>query len=164
MLTTKKVSEMVGVSEETVRRWIRSGELEAEQDGKSYKIDQGSLIKLLDKKAKEPGNSISKMAALMNCIEGDGVDSEIIASKLIEVGAAVVAKNISLRRPLDQVPEDPLDISILDINNLIYFRKIEMRKLEHEYELKLLEIEEEIAKYELLKQQKLNEKGGSELE
>ncbi|MGG1675929.1 helix-turn-helix domain-containing protein [Neobacillus sp. NRS-1170] len=157
MLTTKKVSEMFNVSEETVRRWIRSGELEAVQDGKIYKIDQASLIKFIDKKVKEPGNSISKMGFITGIADKEE-DSTTVASKLIEFGAAVVAKNIKMWLPFDQVPEDPEELSIYYLKNLIYFRKLDMERLEHEHKIKSLDIKEEIAKYELILQMKLNDK------
>lgn len=50
ILTTKEISQMLGVSEETVRRWIRTKELKAIQEGKSYLVDRNDLNHFVNKK------------------------------------------------------------------------------------------------------------------
>lgn len=39
LFTAQEVSERLGVSERTVRRWIKSGRLEAQKVGRGYRID-----------------------------------------------------------------------------------------------------------------------------
>lgn len=50
LYNTKQVSEGLGVSEETIRRWIRLGDLDAENLGKSYRIVEEKLREFLVKK------------------------------------------------------------------------------------------------------------------
>lgn len=50
VFNTKQISEGLNLSEETIRRWIRSGELEAESFGKSYRISENNLKEFLVKK------------------------------------------------------------------------------------------------------------------
>src|ERR1700719_4198603 len=79
--TTKEISELLRVSEETVRRWIRGGELTASLDGKSYVVKGEDLEKFLQEKAKVSGTAISKMitgagaglAAAVNPVLGAGI-------------------------------------------------------------------------------------------
>jgi len=47
VFTSKQVAQALNVSEETVRRWIRNGELEAETLGKSYRISEENIRRLL---------------------------------------------------------------------------------------------------------------------
>jgi excisionase family DNA binding protein len=155
MWTTKQVSEILKVSEETVRRWIRDKKLYADyKDGKSYRIDQASLKKFINKMEKKPGNSISKMAALSNSILGSRED----VSKLNEVEREVVANHITNMKWFNQIPEDPNELTIYYLEYLIQSRKREKEILEFEHRLMLLNIDEEIAKYEFLLQEKMNGK------
>lgn len=41
--TVSQVAEVMGVHEETVRRWIRAGELAAANIGKGYQVDRSDL-------------------------------------------------------------------------------------------------------------------------
>jgi excisionase family DNA binding protein len=170
MLTTKKVSDILQVSEETVRRWIRNGELEAFRSGKTYKIDQASLNELIKSKSKEPGNSIFKRAVLLDGMGSDGTDSDTITAKLIGTEAAVIAKNVSTWLPFDQMLDAPEEMSPFQIDHLISIGKIEMRildfdyqkekiLLEHKYQPKLLEKEKEIAVLKILREKRLKELG-----
>lgn len=49
-MTVQEVAERLKVSENTVRRWIREGELKALKAGKSYRITEEQLQKFLEKK------------------------------------------------------------------------------------------------------------------
>jgi excisionase family DNA binding protein len=61
--TTKQISEALGLSEETIRRWIRSGELAAESLGKSYRVQEDQLKEFLTKKGVSYENSnLAKLA------------------------------------------------------------------------------------------------------
>lgn len=50
MFTVGEICELLNVSGETVRRWIRSGELAAQKNGKSYIITKKDLKDFLSKK------------------------------------------------------------------------------------------------------------------
>jgi excisionase family DNA binding protein len=50
MFTVSEICKLLDVSVETVRRWIRSGELMAEKSGKSYLISKTDLKEYLSKK------------------------------------------------------------------------------------------------------------------
>jgi excisionase family DNA binding protein len=161
MWTTKQVSEMFNVHEETVRRWIRTGELYADyKDGKSYRIEQSSLNKFINKMEKERGNSISKMATVSSSILGSREGTGNVFSKLNEVEAAVVANHITKMRRFDQIPDEPDELTINYLKYLIQSRKRDKEIYEIEHRLLLFNIDNEIAKYEFLLQEKLNEKEG----
>jgi excisionase family DNA binding protein len=51
-ISVKKTSEVLGVNEETVRRWVRSGDLHAEIKGKTYIIDAKDLVDFAKKNPK----------------------------------------------------------------------------------------------------------------
>ena len=47
--TPQEIAEMLKVTDKTVRNWIRSGELDAVVVGKSYRIPEESIKKLIQK-------------------------------------------------------------------------------------------------------------------
>nr|DAG98323.1 MAG TPA: helix-turn-helix domain protein [Tectiviridae sp.] len=47
--TPQEIAEMLRVTDKTVRNWIRSGELDAVVVGKSYRIPEESIKKLIQK-------------------------------------------------------------------------------------------------------------------
>lgn len=48
--SVEKVAEILDLTPETIRRWIRSGKLKATKPGQSYKIRREDLEKLLKDK------------------------------------------------------------------------------------------------------------------
>ncbi|MFP7478491.1 helix-turn-helix domain-containing protein [Terribacillus saccharophilus] len=50
MFTITEICNLLDVSVETVRRWIRSGDLTAEKNGKSYLVKKSDLKNYLSKK------------------------------------------------------------------------------------------------------------------
>ncbi|MBM7690720.1 excisionase family DNA binding protein [Peribacillus deserti] len=149
MLSTKEISEMLNVSEETVRRWIRTGELEATQDGKSYVVDDSKLEDFVEKKSAIPGTSLSKMQNLIGLV-GSNILANQKAKDMAGLGVEILAKSLSKIKssdfgytpPEDQGPED-YEAKIDSLNR-------QKKKLELEYQMKLLDIEDEIAKYQRL--------------
>lgn len=53
--TISQVAKMLGVHEDTVRRWIHSGELPATRHGITgrYKVDESDLVKFVEKREQE---------------------------------------------------------------------------------------------------------------
>lgn len=47
--TPQEIAEILRVTDKTVRNWIRSGELDAVVVGKSYRIPEESIMKLIQK-------------------------------------------------------------------------------------------------------------------
>jgi excisionase family DNA binding protein len=134
MLTTKQISELLRVSEETVRRWIRTGELHAEQDGKGYLVDELALKRLVDEKSQIPGNAMNKVLPIINDLFGPEA-AKFAKSNLFD----------PLRQSMDQtVPPRP-EASPESVAEELSQLKRKKRRLELEHELKLLEIEEKIA-------------------
>jgi excisionase family DNA binding protein len=141
LLSTKEISDMLKVSEETVRRWIRTGELKAVQEGKSYLVAPEELNKFTQKKSETPGTSLSKMTNLL----GLGIN------KLIDqnAGSAGFLLSIGLDKRLKQ--NDIFEkLSIEDLEFYIETLKRQKRKVDLEYQMKLLEVEDEISKVEKL--------------
>jgi len=132
MLTTKQISDLLRVSEETVRRWIRTGELAAEQAGKSYLVDEEALKRLVSEKSRIPGTALNKLVPVLEDLFGPQAAQfarETLFDPLQQMGAA---------------PERTIDAVEVDLARL----KREKRRLELEHELKLLELDEKIAKLE----------------
>lgn len=155
MLTTKEISDFLKVSEETVRRWIRTGELDAEQEGKSYKVHEEVLKKFIEKKAKEPGTSLAKFSTLLGGVGG------VIASPLLlkglaagfNAGAAQFAKKMKDNKDKNIFnSQQEQEITIQDIEYQIESLKRHKKKLELEHQMKLLEIDEDLARYQSLKE------------
>lgn len=148
MLNTKEISEQLGVSEETVRRWIRTGELEAIQEGKSYYVDEEALQSFTEKKIATPGNSLSKMNNLINL--GAGIMAN---PKAREIATELLNKNMGkFLKPAS--PKQNQELTVSDLQGYIAALERKKKKLELEYEIKLLEIEDEIANYEKLIKEK----------
>jgi excisionase family DNA binding protein len=56
-LTTEEVAKELKVNVKTVRKWIGSGELEASQMGKGYRVSRHDLLAFAEKRKKKPGAS-----------------------------------------------------------------------------------------------------------
>ena len=136
MLTTKQISELLRVSEETVRRWIRTGELHAEQDGKGYLVDELALKRLIDQKSQIPGTAMNKILPLIQDMFGPEA-AQFAKSNLFD----------PLRQSMEQAPLKP-EASTESLAEELDRLKRKKRRLELEHELKLLEIEEKIAAIE----------------
>lgn len=136
MLTTKQISELLRVSEETVRRWIRTGELHAEQDGKGYLVDELALKRLIDQKSQIPGTAMNKILPLIQDMFGPEA-AQFAKSNLFD----------PLRQSMEQAPPKP-EASTESLAEELDRLKRKKRRLELEHELKLLEIEEKIAAIE----------------
>lgn len=136
MLTTKQISELLRVSEETVRRWIRTGELHAEQDGKGYLVDELALKRLVDQKSQIPGTAMNKILPLIQDMFGPEA-AQFAKSNLFD----------PLRQSMEQAPSKP-EASTESLAEELDRLKRKKRRLELEHELKLLEIEEKIAAVE----------------
>lgn len=136
MLTTKQISELLRVSEETVRRWIRTGELHAEQDGKGYLVDELALKRLVDQKSQIPGTAMNKILPLIQDMFGPEA-AQFAKSNLFD----------PLRQSMEQEPSKS-EASTESLAEELDRLKREKRRLELEHELKLLEIEEKIAAIE----------------
>jgi len=50
----EEVAQRLGVSERTVRRWIKSGELPAYKPGREYRIRDGELEEFLQSRKARP--------------------------------------------------------------------------------------------------------------
>lgn len=148
MLNTKEISEQLGVSEETVRRWIRTGELEATQEGKSYYVDEEVLNSFTQKKIATPGNSLSKMNNLINLGAGIMANPKArgIATELLNKNMGKFLKAAT--------PKQDKEVTVSDLQDYIAALERKKKKLELEYEIKLLEIEDEIATYKKLIKEK----------
>jgi excisionase family DNA binding protein len=166
--TTKEISELLKVSEETVRRWIRGGELKASLDGKSYVVKGEDLEKFILKKAKTSGTSISKMlagastvgfvAAAVNPILGAGMLGTLGIAALVNKGfkKSEVAKGESTSTSKSVSETLSQTIKLEDIEEYIEALQRKKKKIELEYQMRLLEIEDEIANYQKLKEQLKN--------
>jgi excisionase family DNA binding protein len=54
LLSLQDVAQQTGMSEATVRRWVRAGQLPAVELGGRYRISQADLQNFLDKHRKQP--------------------------------------------------------------------------------------------------------------
>jgi excisionase family DNA binding protein len=149
MLNTKQISEMFHVSEETVRRWIRNGELKAEQDGKSYLVDELELERFVEIKAKTPGTSIGNMATFIPTVDAVSV----VGAGLLAGGS--IFKLLKTVTSMNNKVNTDSDLNINSAEDLDFHIKSIQRKRKKlilEHEIKLLDIDEEIATYEKMKE------------
>lgn len=164
MLTTKEISEILKVSEESVRRWIRSSELKATLDGKSYLVKKDDLLEFMNEKMKTPGNSISNSIAISGVLNNKSktglVFDALAGSAGFLLGAMNRLKNKDLLGGTTESVEDlsaGLSIDIKDIDYSIEMLERMKKKTELEYQMKLLEIEDKIAEYKKLREKFQNE-------
>lgn len=139
MLTTKEISEMLSVSEETVRRWIRTGDLKAIQEGKSYLVEKEDLMKLIHQKASTTSSSIGKMASLLPLLGGAGA-----------IAGETILKLITKKKLNEPEMVEEQELSLKDISYHLEALKRRKKKMELEYQMKILEIDEEISEYQKL--------------
>lgn len=147
MLTTKEISQNLKVSEESVRRWIRNGELKATQEGKSYLVDETDLERFVQEKAKVGSTSIGKMAAFLPLIGVVGGP----AAGLIAGATAAITNKINSKANNTEISKSQANVdeqSVLEIENYIEDLERKKKKLDLEYQMKLLQIDEEISHYQ----------------
>jgi excisionase family DNA binding protein len=153
MLTTKEISEMLNVSEETVRRWIRNEELKAKQEGKSYFVDQSDLLKFIEEKSKVSNTYLGKLDAILP----GGIEGVIKAGAEFGMAAASGASKFlnKLGKKVDEYgSDDQLEKFTPDnLEEQITLLEMQKREIEIEYQKKLLEIDKEIIKYKKIKKQ-----------
>lgn len=152
LLTTKEISQKLDVSEETVRRWIRNEELKADYDGKSYLVSEEDLNTFIKLKAMEgKSNSISKFASVvpsLNPVAGllagglPGIISSAAANTFIKHLKSLDSK--TLQKEIENLNADEIDEQIRQLER-------EKKKLDLEYQMNLLKIEESIDNYKRLK-------------
>ncbi|MGG3235588.1 helix-turn-helix domain-containing protein [Priestia flexa] len=154
MLTTKEISEKLNVSEETVRRWIRTNELKATQEGKSYLVDENDLLRFIEKKSKDKASSIGKMASVIPIVGGIiGGPTGAIVGGATALTSQIIKKMNSKEKLNTKSNNENLDKQTLeDIEDYIETLERQKKKLELEYQMNVLQIEEEIAKYHKIKQ------------
>jgi excisionase family DNA binding protein len=156
--TTKEISELLQVSEETVRRWIRSGDLTAHLDGKSYLVEEETLNEFIKEKSKISGTSISKkMAPLL----GGGAIAAVAALNPILGGVIGAASLINIAKSKSNNEKNRGKIlaemtnestfELKDIETYIQALHRKKKKAELEYQMKLLEIDDEIEVYIVLR-------------
>lgn len=151
LYTTKDVSELLNVSEETVRRWIRSGDLEAKFDGKSYFIEEEVLNRYLKEKGKGSAAKFSKIGA-----------AAAMAAVNPLLGATFGLASLAKKKFQDTKEENGSSseqaFDVKDIDDYIQALQRKKKKLELEHQLKLLEIEDEIEAYMTIKKNMEREK------
>lgn len=150
MLTTKEISSILNVSEETVRRWIRSQDLKASQDGKSYQVNKDDLIEFIKIKSKEGGTSIGKMANLMplaGSLLGNPVTGLIATDVTMRLVKMINAK--SEKKKIEDTTKEMTSsvLSLAEVDELLSSLERQKKKLDLEYQMDLLKIEEQISEY-----------------
>ncbi|USK60405.1 helix-turn-helix domain-containing protein [Peribacillus asahii] len=157
MLTTKEISQILNVSEETVRRWIRNKDLKASQEGKSYLVDKDDLIEFVKEKAKEGTNtSIGKMASLLPIAGAIFAGPAGLVAGGATASLSKIIKMINSKTESSKTDKSVIDLeekSIAEIEDYINALKRQKKKLDLEYQMNILQIEEEILKYQKLKQE-----------
>ncbi|WP_217708441.1 helix-turn-helix domain-containing protein [Metabacillus schmidteae] len=150
MLTTKEISQILSVSEETVRRWIRNQELKANQEGKSYYVDSNDLIEFVKEKAKAgTTTSIGKMASFLPIA---GLIAGGATASLSKIISMINAKEKTTQTKIQPMHKNFEKQSIEQVEECINALNRQKKKLELEYQMNLLEVEEEIEKYQKIKQ------------
>ncbi|MEK3976187.1 helix-turn-helix domain-containing protein [Psychrobacillus sp. FSL K6-1267] len=148
ILTTKEISQMLGVSEETVRRWIRTKELKAIQEGKSYLVDRNDLNHFVNKKAKEgTATSIGKMALLLPIVGGVVGGASSVSKFIKMINSKGNQSNSELLSELSD-KSNAYSQSMDEIDEYIATLKRQKQKLDLQYQMDVLQIEEDIEMYQ----------------
>lgn len=145
MLTTEKISEMLKVHPETVRGWIRDKKLKATKEGKSYKVDEIDFKNFMMVYKKEKGTSISKLEFLFDAIHGQSTKIKDLAS-FLGLEGGIINGDLKLRLPLEE--EEPWELTPGNLEKYIYIKERQIKINEHNYNMKLQEIEWEKVKAE----------------
>lgn len=147
---------MLSVSEETVRRWIRNNELKAIQEGKSYLIDRNDLISFVEEKAKTgTSTSIGKMASFLPIAGGvlGGAPGLIAGGATASISKII--KMINSKKTETEISTAHSNTekqTIREVEDYIEELNRQKKKLDLQYQLDMLRIDEEIAKYQKIKQ------------
>jgi excisionase family DNA binding protein len=129
LLTIKEICQQIGVNEETVRRWIRSGELEAKQIGRTYCVEEENLKRFFENREGMVGTLGS--AAVSSTTTGStgqvvgGVAGSILGGVLTSITFSIASKELGSEQKIEKLQR---------------VRK----KLSLEYELLDFELEEKI--------------------
>lgn len=148
MLTIKNISEMLQVSEETVRRWIRNKKLNATQEGKSYLVKEEDLGEFVEKMSKNSSTSIGKWVAITGTVASlGGAIAQNVPKDIVSKVFSKVNQTFSKSESTTEKP------SVLDIEMYIQELRHRRKKRELEHQMELLEIDSEITKYEKMLEQ-----------
>lgn len=118
--TVNDVAQMLGVDQETVRRWIRKGKLEAEGEGTSQgvpkKVTEESLVTFASsnkKYSEKLAGAIGAAASAMTAVAGaSGVATSSAALPFLEIGGAVVA-GFNIAKAIDVARAQGIDLGDL---------------------------------------------------
>lgn len=147
---------MLNVSEETVRRWIRSQDLKAVQDGKSYQVNKDDLIEFIKIKSKDGGTSIGKMANLMplaGSLLGNPMTSLIATDVTMRLVKMINSKNVKKKVEESTKEVTSRILTITEVDDLLLSLERQKKKMELEYQMNLLNIEEKISEYQKIRKE-----------
>lgn len=120
VFTSKQVAQALNVSEETVRRWIRTEELEAESLGKSYRIADANIRRFL--KTRDVSYDLTmfpKLSILIETAMQAGLNpAKIVLTKEDEPFTATIVEDKKIKMPVAESilntdgMEDEIDVLI----------------------------------------------------
>lgn len=121
LFNTKEVAKIVGVHEETVRRWIRGGRIEAQQDSKKDGnfISENSLANFLKECPKYWWIALTHNVDL---IEGESIENN--AALLRE---SIYKKREDIEKLEQEISEEMTNLELL--NSILIFKQMEKQNL-----------------------------------
>ncbi|MEH6957582.1 helix-turn-helix domain-containing protein [Neobacillus drentensis] len=143
MLTIRDISIRLGVNEETVRRWIRNGHLEAEQSGRTYYVRE----EIFERFMQERDNLISRTGPSIST----GFDLTTIGAVTGGVVGGPIGNTIGSANTLSMLASKRKlwdDFSINEKLEVLEKAKekleLESQKIQLEYKIAKMDLEEEI--------------------
>lgn len=136
VFTSKQVAQALNVSEETVRRWIRTGNLEAESLGKSYRISEKEIRRFL--KTREVSYELTMFPKFSNMIETatrSGLNPAKIEIKRGVYSKKAAGEKAELENITDKIMNESGDENIFDTPGMDEEIETLITKMEHDLDI-----------------------------
>lgn len=118
--TTYEIAYRLNVSEETVRRWIRTGMLRADDHSGKYLVKEEDLQSFLQRRGTPAGKAVSWLASVGSAGVRAAAPGVAYAASNIATGAALSGlKLYKVLSGLEQIGADELSIMIEEIDKNI---------------------------------------------
>lgn len=115
--TTYEVAYRLHVSEETVRRWIRTGQLHADDSSGKYMISEEDLQSFLRRRGTPAGRAMTWLASMSTAGVRAAAPSVAFAAAGVMTGAALSGLRLyKVLSGLEKVGADELSMMIEDID------------------------------------------------
>lgn len=118
--TTYEVAYRLNVSEETVRRWIRTGQMKADDSSGKYLIKEDELQRFLQRRGNPAGKAVSWLASVGGAsVRAAAPGMAVAASNLVTSAALSGLKLYKVLSGIEQIGADELSVMIDEIDKSV---------------------------------------------